>query len=142
VRRKPRRHAPWLGSSARHESSAGPTRIPDGPFFWRRVGDVLLRPVARMFHFAIRDNGVPPMIVVFVNGLSKRLWTNSKDGTAPIETVFIDEIIPHKFDIVENVGHDTPALMAGLANAEFYRQALAAKPAAPSREQRETATPR
>jgi hypothetical protein len=25
------RLAPWLGSSARHESSAGTTRIPDGP---------------------------------------------------------------------------------------------------------------
>jgi enterochelin esterase-like enzyme len=54
-----------------------------------------VRPVARMFHFAIRDNNVPPMIVVFVNGLSKRLWTNSKNGLAPIETVFIDELIPH-----------------------------------------------
>lgn len=53
-----------------------------------------VRPVARMFHFAIRDEGVPPLIVVFVNGLSKRLWTDSKDGLAPIETVFIDELIP------------------------------------------------
>ncbi len=31
MRRKPRRHAPRLGSSARHKSLAGPTRIPDGP---------------------------------------------------------------------------------------------------------------
>lgn len=54
-----------------------------------------IRPVARMFHSAIRDEDVPPMIVVFVNGLSKRLWTDSKDGRAPIETVFIDELIPH-----------------------------------------------
>jgi enterochelin esterase-like enzyme len=51
-------------------------------------------PVARMFHFAIRDKGVPPMMVVFVNGLSKRLWTDSKDGLAPVETVFIEELIP------------------------------------------------
>ncbi|MFN9911915.1 MAG: alpha/beta hydrolase, partial [Pirellulaceae bacterium] len=53
-----------------------------------------IRPVARMFHFAIRDKGVPPMMVVFVNGLSKRLWTDSKDGLAPVETVFIEELIP------------------------------------------------
>jgi enterochelin esterase-like enzyme len=54
-----------------------------------------IRPVSQMFDAAIRDKGVPPMIVVFVNGLSKRLWTNSKDGRAPIETVFIEEVIPH-----------------------------------------------
>lgn len=53
-----------------------------------------IRPVARMFHFGIRDKNLPPMIVVFVNGLSKRLWTDSKDGSAPIETVFIEELIP------------------------------------------------
>jgi enterochelin esterase-like enzyme len=53
-----------------------------------------VRPLARMFHFAIRDQEVPPLIVVFVNGLSKRLWTDSKDGLAPIETVFIEELIP------------------------------------------------
>jgi enterochelin esterase-like enzyme/dienelactone hydrolase len=54
-----------------------------------------IRPVAQIFHSAIRDNKVPPMIVVFVNGLSKRLWTDSKDGLAPIETIFIEELIPH-----------------------------------------------
>jgi enterochelin esterase-like enzyme len=54
-----------------------------------------IRPVSQMFDLAIRDKGMPPMIVVFVNGLPKRLWTNSKDGRAPIETVFIEELIPH-----------------------------------------------
>ncbi|MFM7161754.1 MAG: alpha/beta hydrolase, partial [Planctomycetaceae bacterium] len=54
-----------------------------------------IRPLARLFHFAIRDDDVPPLLVVFVNGLSQRLWTNSRDGRAPIETVFIDELIPH-----------------------------------------------
>ncbi|MBM4075267.1 MAG: hypothetical protein FJ267_06450, partial [Planctomycetes bacterium] len=53
-----------------------------------------IRPVGRMLHFAMRDDGVPPMIVVFVNGLPKRLWTDSKDGVAPVETVFITELIP------------------------------------------------
>ena len=54
-----------------------------------------IRPVSQMFDLAIRDKGVPPRIVVFVNGLPKRLWTDSKDGRAPIETVFIGELIPH-----------------------------------------------
>jgi enterochelin esterase-like enzyme len=54
-----------------------------------------IRPVSQMFDRAIREKRVPPMIVVFVNGLSKRLWTDSKDGRAPIESVFIEELIPH-----------------------------------------------
>ena len=53
-----------------------------------------IRPVARLFHFGIRDHGLPPLLVVFVNGLSKRLWTDSKDGRAPIESVFIRDLIP------------------------------------------------
>jgi hypothetical protein len=32
--------------------------------------------------------------------------------------------IPHEFHVVNDVGHHTPELMAGLANAEFYRKAL------------------
>jgi enterochelin esterase-like enzyme len=37
---------------------------------------------------------IPPMIVVFVNGLPRRLWADSKDGSAPVETVFVNELIP------------------------------------------------
>ncbi len=114
-------------------------------------GVIHIRPMSQMFDAAIRDKGVPPMIVVFVNGLSKRLWTDSKDGRAPIETVFIDELIPHidksmrtipsrEGRILEGfsmggygaarIGFRHPelfggisilALMAGLANSEFYR---------------------
>lgn len=54
-----------------------------------------IRPVSRLFDAGMQDGGVPPMIVVFVNGLPRRLWTNSKDGRAPIETVFVDELIGH-----------------------------------------------
>jgi enterochelin esterase-like enzyme len=34
------------------------------------------------------------MIVVFVNGLPRRLWADSKNGSAPVETVFVKELIP------------------------------------------------
>jgi enterochelin esterase-like enzyme len=47
-------------------------------------------------HFAeeMRSGRMPPMLVVFVNGLPRRLWANSKTGAAPVETVFITELIP------------------------------------------------
>ncbi|MFM8578785.1 MAG: alpha/beta hydrolase [Planctomycetaceae bacterium] len=53
-----------------------------------------IRPVAAHFDAEIRAGRIPPMLVVFVNGLPRRLWANSKNGSAPVETVFIDELIP------------------------------------------------
>jgi enterochelin esterase-like enzyme len=53
-----------------------------------------IRHVARFFDDAIEAGRVPSMIVVFVNGLPRRLWADSKDGASPVETVFVSEVIP------------------------------------------------
>lgn len=53
-----------------------------------------IRPLAEHFGDAMKAGRVPPMIVVFVNGLPARLWADSKDGASPVETVFITELIP------------------------------------------------
>lgn len=52
-----------------------------------------IRPLAQHFDAAMSAGTIPPMIVVFVNGLPRRLWANSKDGAAPVETVFVMEVI-------------------------------------------------
>ncbi len=57
-------------------------------------GVVGVRPVAELFHDAIQAKKQPAMLVVFVNGLPRRLWADSKDGSAPVETVFVTELIP------------------------------------------------
>lgn len=54
-----------------------------------------IRPLTRLFHDAMVDGSIPPMLVVYVNGLPKRLWSDSKDGSAPVESVFVQEVIPH-----------------------------------------------
>jgi enterochelin esterase-like enzyme len=46
------------------------------------------------FNTAIRDGKLPPLIVVFPNGMADSNWVNSKDGTVPMETVVINELIP------------------------------------------------
>ena len=58
-------------------------------------GVAAVRPLSRFFDDAIEAGRVPPMIVVFVNGLPRRLWADSKDGASPVESVFIREVIPH-----------------------------------------------
>ena len=40
-------------------------------------------PLAKYFDGAIQSGKVPTMIVVFVNGLPRRLWADSKDGLRP-----------------------------------------------------------
>lgn len=51
-------------------------------------------PLSRFIDEAIEAGRYPPMIVVFVNGLPRRLWADSKDGASPVETVFVREVIP------------------------------------------------
>jgi enterochelin esterase-like enzyme len=53
-----------------------------------------IRPLARLFGEAMEAGQMPPMVVVFVNGLPRRLWADAKDGSSPVETVFIQEVIP------------------------------------------------
>lgn len=57
-------------------------------------GIVGIYPTVKVFDAAIEAGNVPAMIVVFVNGLPRRLWADSKDGSSPVETVFIMEVIP------------------------------------------------
>lgn len=77
-----------------HETSS--QRLP--VLYWLHAtegGVSAVRPLSRLFDEAIVAGRVPPMIVVFVNGLPRRLWADSKDGASPVETVFIREVIPH-----------------------------------------------
>ncbi len=38
---------------------------------------------------------MPPVIVILPQGLNQGRWIDSKDGTAPMESVFIKNLIPH-----------------------------------------------
>lgn len=44
---------------------------------------------------AIRKGTVPPLLMVFPNGLVNSLWVDSKDGSVPMETVIMKELLPH-----------------------------------------------
>jgi enterochelin esterase-like enzyme len=54
-----------------------------------------IRPLSEFFDEAIRAEKFPPMLIVFPNGLATSMWYDSKDGTVPVETAFIQELIPH-----------------------------------------------
>lgn len=54
-----------------------------------------IRPLSEFFDEAIRKEKIPPMLVVFPNGLASSMWCDSKDGRVPMETVVVKELVPH-----------------------------------------------
>ena len=72
-----------------------PDRLPVHYWLHGTEGGIAgIAPLSRHFDEAIEAGRYPAMIVVFVNGLPRRLWADSKDGASPVETVFINEVIP------------------------------------------------
>ncbi len=51
--------------------------------------------VARRFDAAIEAGKLPPCLVVFVNGLEMGMYVDWADGTRPIETQVVRELVPH-----------------------------------------------
>ena len=51
--------------------------------------------VAAHFDAAIEAGKTPPFLVVFVNGLVEGMYVDWKDGTAPLETVIVNDLVPH-----------------------------------------------
>jgi enterochelin esterase-like enzyme len=54
-----------------------------------------IAPLAAFFDRAIREKMIPPMLVVFANGRVASMWCDSHDGSVPLETILIKELLPH-----------------------------------------------
>lgn len=51
--------------------------------------------VAQRYGAAMRAGKIPPMILVFPNGLPIGMYCDWKDGSVELETMFIEELMPH-----------------------------------------------
>jgi sialidase-1 len=54
-----------------------------------------IAPLSAFFDCAMRKGKIPPMLIVFPNGLASSMWCDSKDGAVPMETVVVKELVPH-----------------------------------------------
>ena len=52
-------------------------------------------PLSNLFHGAIARGDIPPLLVVFPNGLPLGMWIDSRDGRQPVETILMDEVLPY-----------------------------------------------
>ena len=51
--------------------------------------------IARRCDQAITSGSAPPMFVVFVNGLREGMYVDWKDGSKPVETMIVQDLVPH-----------------------------------------------
>lgn len=66
--------------------------------YWLHGRDGGLKGLPRLvehFDLAIREGRIPPMLIVFPNGMPDRMWCDSKDEQVPVETVVVKELVPH-----------------------------------------------
>jgi len=54
-----------------------------------------IAPLSAFFGAAMREGKIPPMLIVYPNGLVASMWCDSKDGTVPMETLVVKELVPH-----------------------------------------------
>jgi enterochelin esterase-like enzyme len=66
--------------------------------YWLHGSGNPTAPIAQLtsvYGSAMAQGRIPPMIVVFPNGMNSSMWCDSKDGHVPMETVVLDDLIPH-----------------------------------------------
>lgn len=51
--------------------------------------------LAAHFDTAIQAGKTPPFLVVFVNGLVEGMYVDWKDGSAPLESIIVSDLLPH-----------------------------------------------
>jgi enterochelin esterase-like enzyme len=54
-----------------------------------------IAPVAAHFASGMASGQIPPLVIVFPNGLNESMWTNSVDGRVPMETVVVRDLMNH-----------------------------------------------
>lgn len=47
------------------------------------------------YRYGMEHGLIPEMVIVFPNGIGDSMWIDSKDGTRPVESILIREIIPY-----------------------------------------------
>lgn len=69
--------------------------------------------VAARFAAAIDAGKTPPCLVVFVNGLANGMYVDWKDGSAPLETIIVKELVRHIDDSYRTIATREGRLLDG-----------------------------
>ncbi len=75
--------------------------------------------VARRFDEAIEAGKIPPCLVVFVNGLEMGMYVDWADGSAPVESMIIRDLLPHIDDSCRTLPKREGRLLDGFSMGGF-----------------------
>jgi enterochelin esterase-like enzyme len=50
--------------------------------------------LSQLFDQAIRSGAAPPMIILFPHSRGESMWCDAHDGSSPVQTVLMDELLP------------------------------------------------
>ena len=71
--------------------------------------------LANFFNQLITAGDIEPMLIVFPNGLPEGMWSDSKDGSRPVETMLIGELLPLIDDMFRTDGTREGRLVEGFS---------------------------
>jgi len=71
--------------------------------------------VAKRFDAAIESGKIPPCLVVFVNGLEMGMYVDWADGSAPVESMIVQDLLPHIDDSYRTLAKREGRLLDGFS---------------------------
>jgi len=83
--------------------------------------------VAARFDRAIREGKTPPCLVVFVNGLEMGMYVDWADGSAPVESMIVRDLLPHVDATYRTVAKREGRLLDGFSMGGYGSARLAFK---------------
>ena len=88
-------------------------------------GRVGVPPLSNFFAKAMRNKDMPLALVVFPNGLVNSMWVDSKDGSVPMETLLMTELIPHVDSTYRTVANRNGRIIEGWSMGGYGAPRLA-----------------
>ena len=86
-----------------------------------------IAPMTNWFASAMAAGDLAPMIVVFPNGMPYGMYCDAADGSRPIETVIIDELIPHVDATLRTIPSRRGRILEGFSMGGFGTARFGAK---------------
>ena len=83
--------------------------------------------VLAMYRDAIREGVIPPMLIVFPNGLDHSMWVDAADGSTSVESVLVRELIPDVDDHFRTIASRQGRMIEGFSMGGYGALHLAFK---------------
>jgi len=74
-----------------------------------------IAPLSAYFDAAIRAGRIPPMLIVFPNGMALSMWVDSRDGRVPMERMVIRDLIPQVDATYRTIASRSGRLLEGFS---------------------------